>query len=204
MSEYKLPDKVGVVILAAGSSSRLGQPKQLIKYKNKPLLQNIIDHSQVLSFKSKILILGAHAEEIQKNINKGEFKVFINEEWKEGIASSIRKGVRCSLEITPDLEHILFVLSDQPFVTNELILELMDKHIQQGKTITGCRYNNTIGVPAIFSKHLFQELCLLEGDSGAKVLIKKYTDQVADISFDLGSVDVDKPEDYTKLNKLDY
>lgn len=204
MSEYKLPDKVGVVILAAGSSSRLGQPKQLIKYKNKPLLQNIIDHSQVLSFKSKVLILGAHAEEIQKNINTGEFKVFINEEWKEGIASSIRKGVRCSLEITPDLEHILFVLSDQPFVTNELLLELMDTHIQQGKTITGCRYNNTIGVPAIFSKHLFQELSLLEGDSGAKVLIKKYADQVADISFDHGSVDVDKPEDYTKLNKLDY
>lgn len=202
MSEYKLPDKVGVVILAAGSSSRLGQPKQLIKYKNKPLLQNIIDHSQVLSFKSKVLILGAHAEEIQKNINTGEFKVFINEEWKEGIASSIRKGVRCSLEITPDLEHILFELSDQPFVTNELILELMDTHIQQGKTITGCRYNNTIGVPAIFSKHLFQELCLLEGDSGAKVLIKKYADQVADISFDLGSVDVDHPEDYTKLQKL--
>jgi molybdenum cofactor cytidylyltransferase len=204
MSEYKLPDKVGVVILAAGSSSRLGQPKQLIEYKNKSLLQNIIDHSQVLSFKSKVLILGAHAEEIQKNINTGEFKVFINEEWKEGIASSIRKGVRCSLEITPDLEHILFVLSDQPFVTNELILELMDTHIHQGKTITGCRYNNTIGVPAIFSKHLFQELSLLEGDSGAKVLIKKYADQVADISFDHGSVDVDKPEDYTKLNKLDY
>ena len=186
MSEYKLPDKVGVVILAAGSSSRLGQPKQLIEYKNKSLLQNIIDHSQVLSFKSKVLILGAHAEEIQKNINTGEFKVFINEEWKEGIASSIRKGVRCSLEITPDLEHILFVLSDQPFVTNELLLELMDTHIQQGKTITGCRYNNTIGVPAIFSKHLFQELSLLEGDSGAKVLIKKYADQVADISFDHG------------------
>jgi molybdenum cofactor cytidylyltransferase len=204
MSDNKVLSNAGVVILAAGSSSRLGQPKQLMKFKNRPLLQNIIDRSQVFPFGSKVLILGAHHEKIKKNINTGEFKVFINEEWKEGIASSIRKGVRCSLEITPDLEHILFVLSDQPFVTNELLLELMDTHIQQGKTITGCRYNNTIGVPAIFSKHLFQELSLLEGDSGAKVLIKKYADQVADISFDHGSVDVDKPEDYTKLNKLDY
>lgn len=202
MSEYKHLKNVGVVILAAGSSSRLGQPKQLIKFKNKPLLQNIIDNSQVLTFAAKVLILGAHAEEIKKNINTGEYVVFINEEWEEGIASSIRKGVICSLQIQPDLEHILFLLSDQPFVTSELIQELLDTHIQQGKIITGCGYNDTIGVPAIFSKQLFQELSLLEGDRGAKVLIKKHPDKVGFIPFDLGSVDVDEPEDYAKLNIL--
>lgn len=202
MSEYNLPENVGAVILAGGSSSRLGQPKQLIKYRNKPLLQNIIDHIQVLSFTSKVLILGAHAEEIKKKINTGEFKVFINEEWEEGIASSIRKGVIYSLKITPDLEHILFLLSDQPFVTSELIQKLLDTHKKQGKTITGCRYDNTVGVPVIFNKNMFQELCHLKGDRGAKVLIKKYPDKVAAVSFDLGSVDIDEPEDYSKLLKL--
>jgi molybdenum cofactor cytidylyltransferase len=201
MSEYNPLDTVGVVILAGGSSSRLGQPKQLIKYRNKALLQNIIDHSQVLSFASKVLILGAHAEEIKKKINTGEFKVFINEQWEEGIASSIRKGVICSLENTPELQHILFLLSDQPFVTSQLLQELLDVHTKQGKAITGCKYHDTTGVPAIFSKQLFQELCLLKGDRGAKVLIKKYPGKVATVSFDLGSVDVDEPDDYTKLLK---
>ncbi len=202
MSEYKPMDNVGVVVLAAGSSSRLGQPKQLIKYKNKPLLQNIIDHSQVLSFTSKVLILGANAEEIKKNINAGEFKVFINDQWEDGIASSIRKGVRCLLESTPDLEHILFLLSDQPFITSKLLEELLDMHKKQGKTITGCSYNNTVGVPAIFRAQLFQELCHLKGDRGARTLIRKYPDRVAAVPFDLGSVDIDEPEDYSRLLKL--
>ncbi len=193
---------MGVVILAAGSSSRLGEPKQLIKFKNKPLLQNIIDHSQVLPFGSKVLILGAYQEEIKKNINAGEFRVIINEEWKEGIASSIRKGVTKSLEYTPNLENILFLLSDQPFVTGELIQELVDTHKKNDKVITGCSYNDTIGVPAIFNKDMFQELCTLKGDRGARVLIKKYSDNVAVVSFDRGSVDVDEPNDYRKLLKL--
>jgi molybdenum cofactor cytidylyltransferase len=202
MSEYKPLDNVGVVILAAGSSSRLGQPKQLIIYKNKPLLQNIIDHSLVLSFESKVLILGAYAGEIKENINESEFEVFINEEWEEGIASSIRKGVRCSLQIQPDLEHILFLLSDQPFVSSKLMQELLNTHKKQGKIITGCRYKNTVGVPAIFNKRMFRELCLLKGDRGAKGLIKKYPGKVAFVPFDLGSVDVDKPEDYRKMINL--
>ena len=202
MSEYRVPGNGGVVILAAGSSSRLGQPKQLIKFKNKSLLQNIIDHSQVFSFKARVLILGAYAELINKNINTGELYVFINDEWEEGIASSIRSGVRCSLEIDPDLEHILFLLSDQPFVTSELIQELLDTHIKQGKTITACTYNDTVGVPAIFHKNVFRELSMLKGDRGAKVLIKKYYDNVAFVPFDQGSVDVDHPEDYAKLQKL--
>jgi molybdenum cofactor cytidylyltransferase len=202
MSEYNPVDNVGVVVLAAGSSSRLGQPKQLIKYKGKPLLQNILDHSQVLSFTSKVLILGAYAEEINKNIDTGEFKVIINEQWEEGIASSIREGVRSSWEINPNLENILFLLSDQPFVTSALIKELLDTHKKEGKTITGCRYDKTVGVPVIFNKNMFQELCHLNGDRGAKVLIRKYPDKVAAVSFDLGSVDVDEPDDYTKLLKL--
>ena len=202
MSEYNPVDNVGVVVLAAGSSSRLGQPKQLIKYKGKPLLQNILDHSQVLSFTSKVLILGAHAEEIKKNINTGEFRVIINEQWEEGIASSILKGVRSSLEINPNLENILFLLSDQPFVTSALIKELLDTHKKEGKTITGCRYDKTVGVPVIFNKNMFRELCHLNGDRGAKVLIRKYPDKVAAVSFDLGSVDIDEPEDYRKLLKL--
>ena len=199
MSEYKRLKNVGVVILAAGSSNRLGQPKQLIKFKKKSLLQNIIDQSQVLTFDTNVLVLGAYAAEIQKNINTRNFDTIINDDWEGGIASSIRKGVTRSLEIDQELDHILFLLSDQPFVTSELLYELMVAHKQQGKEITGCKYQDIVGVPAIFSKLLFQELCMLKGDRGARVLIKKYHDNLAVVPFELGSIDVDKPEDYSKL-----
>ena len=190
---------MGVVILAAGGSSRLGQPKQLIKFHSKTLLQNILDQSQALTFASYVLVLGAHAAEIRKSIDPGNFKIIINENWVEGIASSIRRGVEGSLEIDPELEHILFLLSDQPFVTSELIDELVKTHMHQNKDITGCKYQDTVGVPAIFTKRMFKELGMLKGDRGAKVLIKKYPDKQAVVPFDLGSIDVDIPGDYNKL-----
>jgi molybdenum cofactor cytidylyltransferase len=199
MSDSKDIRRIGVVILAAGGSSRLGQPKQLIKFQNKSLIQNIIDQSQAFTFASYVLVMGAHAAKIQKSIEPGNFNVIINENWAEGIASSIRKGVKYSLEIDPELEHILFLLSDQPFVTSELIHELVKTHRQQEKEITGCKYQDTVGVPAIFTKRLFQELSMLRGDRGARVLIKKYPDTLAVVPFDLGSIDVDIPEDYNKL-----
>ena len=200
MSESKNLRRIGVVILAAGGSSRLGQPMQLIMFQNKSLLQNIIDQShEAFDFSSHVLVLGAYASVIKKSINNGNFKVIINEKWQEGIASSIRKGVEDSLEIDPELESILILLSDQPFVTKKLISELIETHQKKGEEITASKYEDTVGVPAIFNKRLFKELCLLEGDRGAKVLIRKYQDKVATIPFELGSIDVDMPEDYHKL-----
>jgi molybdenum cofactor cytidylyltransferase len=200
MSNRKDIKKIGVIILAAGGSSRMGQPKQLMRFQNKSLLQNIIDQSQkALSFTSYVLVLGAYAEEIQNSIDPGEFNVIINDNWKKGMAGSIRKGVEGLLAIEPELESILILLSDQPFVTSKLILELIETHLRQGKEITACKYEDAVGVPAIFNRHLFNELCLLEGDRGARMLIKKYAERLAVLSFDLGSIDVDLPDDYNRL-----
>jgi molybdenum cofactor cytidylyltransferase len=199
MSEGKKLRRIGVVILAAGGSNRLGQPKQLIVFQNKPLLQNIIDQAHAFTFVSYVMVLGAHVAEIQKSIAPGNFNIIINENWKEGIASSIRKGVEGSLVIDPRLEHILILLSDQPFVTSKLIHELLETHQKQGKEITASKYEDTVGVPAIFARRLFKELCSLEGDRGARLLIKKYHENLAVVPFELGSIDVDIPEDHNKL-----
>jgi molybdenum cofactor cytidylyltransferase len=199
MPESKIIKNIGVIILAAGGSSRLGQPKQLLRFQDKPLLQHIVDQSQIFTFEAYVLVLGAHAVEIQKSIDPGHFKVIINEDWEEGMAGSIRRGVEASLFIEPELEHILILLSDQPFVTSELIHEMIAAHTKRGKEITGCGYEDTVGVPVLFTRRFFKELCMLEGDRGAKVLIKKYPDKLAVVPFELGSLDVDIPEDYTKL-----
>ena len=203
MSDHKDINRIGVIILAAGASNRMGKPKQLLRWHEKPLLQTVIDKAQAYTFDTNVLVLGAHSEEIKRAIVPGRFRIIINEDWKEGIASSIRKGVEGSLEINPELEHILILLSDQPFLTSELIHEMIGSHKQHGKSITACKYQDTVGVPAIFARPLFRELSMLEGDRGAKVLIRKYPDNLAVVSFDLGLIDLDKPEDYHKLLDLD-
>lgn len=202
MSDIRKTCNIGVIVLAAGGSSRLGQPKQLLKFRDKPLLQHILNQTQAFVFAVRVLVLGAHASEIKREIDPGNFKVIINDNWKEGIAASVRAGVTYSLETVPDLEHILFLLSDQPFVTNELIKKLAESHQTQGNGITASKYEDAVGVPAIFSKKFFRELRMLEGDRGAKVLMDKYPEKLATVPFSQGSIDLDKPEDYHKLVNL--
>ena len=191
----------GVVILAAGSSSRLGAPKQLLLYQNKTLLQHTLDQVRSLSFDSYVLVLGAHAGSIQPTLETGPFEVAVNQNWSEGIASSIRMGVELSLARRPELEHLLVLLCDQPFVSTGLVQELVDKHLRSGKKISACRYQDAVGVPAIFSKAMFPELMQLQGDRGANRLIRQYPDDVAVVPFEQGSIDVDTPEDYRRLSE---
>ena len=122
--------KIGVVILAAGSSSRLGYAKQLVEFNGKFLLQHVIDVSSLLDFDSKVLVFGARKEEIENKINSKEFEVVTNENWEEGMSTSIIAGLKKSQVIEKDLEHLLILLSDQPFVSKERIERLLDEHLK--------------------------------------------------------------------------
>lgn len=190
---------IGVVILAAGSSSRLGRPKQLVEFQNKTLLQHIIDTVAPFKFTPSILILGAHADQIRQATDLKEVTVLNNETWPEGIASSIRLGVSESIKLNESLDSILFLLSDQPFVTAELIEELTQKHTNGDQRITACSYKENIGVPAIFGKTFFPQLLELTGDAGAKKMIAQNHEHVDSVDFKDGSFDVDTEEDYKEL-----
>lgn len=196
-------NNTGVVILAAGSSSRLGEPKQLVRFQDKPLLQNMIDQSVSLGFGSKIIILGANSETIKKALNPGTFTFVMNENWTEGIASSIRKGVEYSLGLNPGTEHLLFLLSDQPFVSTELLERLLETHRTEKSEITASFYNNDTGVPAVFSKPIFPLLMELGGDHGAKKIMRRFPDKVTPVHFEMGHFDIDTPRDYVKLRQLE-
>lgn len=192
-------DNIGVVILAAGSSSRLGRPKQLVEFQNKPLLQHMIDIVAPFHFNPSVLVLGANADQIRQATDLNSVTVLSNESWPEGIASSIRLGVSESMKLNESLESILFLLSDQPFVTTELIEELIQKHVEDNQRITACSYKNNIGVPAIFGKSFFTQLMDLKGDVGAKKIIAQNPEQVDSVVFEDGSFDVDTEEDYKEL-----
>ena len=195
--------KIGVVILAAGSSSRLGYAKQLVEFHGKSLLQHAIDVSDSLEFDTKILVLGARKDKIESEIDLKEFEVVTNESWEEGMSSSIKKGVLRSQELENELDHLVILLSDQPFVSKERIEELIQVQLDKNTQATYSEYAGDIGVPAIFSAEVFHDLKELKGDQGAKKLIHDKKLDYEIVKFEKGNFDVDTAEDVELLKKME-
>lgn len=185
-----------VIVLAAGASTRLGQPKQLLDFGGKALLQHILDQCKPLSFSARFLILGAYSADIQQNINTFDFQILQNEHWEEGMASSLRTGIQAAIAHSSAPEQVLVLLADQPFVSTALLQNLLDTHRSAHPRITASQYGETKGVPAVFSKTVFPELLQLQGDRGANRLIRQYEAQVVSVPFEAGNIDMDTPEDY--------
>jgi molybdenum cofactor cytidylyltransferase len=189
---------IGVILLAAGESARLGKPKQLLKYKESTLLEFVLNVATAVSEKV-VLVLGANAEAIQKSLGKRNVTVVINEEWEEGMSSSICCGVSAIQRSQPAVEGVIILVCDQPYVSAELLQDLIAKHATTGKKIIASAYNNTIGVPALFDKTFFPGLMSLKGQEGAKKIIQQHPGEVATIAFPNGTIDIDTMEDYEKL-----
>ncbi len=188
----------GLIILAAGESSRLGQPKQNLQFNGQTLLQHAVDSAQQSKCKPVIVVLGANADKI-KSI--AETSTLYNKDWKEVMASSIRTAIN-DIKKDSSVDKVIIMLCDQPFVSAELLNSLIDKQIETEKPIVACTYNGTIGVPALFDRSLFAELLLLQGHEGAKKILKVHTSEVATTPFEQGSIDIDTPDDYERLRKL--
>jgi len=187
-----------LVILAAGESSRMGQPKQNLIYKGQTLLQRAVDTGLASACATVIVVLGANSKLIPPI---PETATLYNKHWKDGMASSIKMAM---LEIDKDatFDKVIIMLCDQPFVSATLLDAMMDKQTQSGKPIVACAYKGTIGVPVLFDSVLFNELLQLQGKEGAKKLLKDHPHDIAEIPFEQGSIDIDTSEDYERLCKL--
>ena len=189
----------GLIILAAGASSRLGEPKQNLVYRQKTLLQNAM-HAGISSGCNPIItVLGANADMILPHIKGMEgISIAINPEWQEGISSSIRTGI-AELGKDERVNDAIIILCDQPFVNSELLLQMQQAKQQTDKAIVACHYAGTPGVPVLFDKTMFAELLKLRGNEGAKNILKDHPHDMATIAFDKGSIDIDTKDDYNKL-----
>lgn len=190
---------IGAIILAAGSSSRLGEPKQLLKYEGKSLLQKTIDAANDAGTNPVVVVLGANADQISKEVNKSKVHVVTNSEWEEGMASSIGIGLNEVLFNSPSTQAVILMVCDQPYISSELINDLIISYKQTRKPIVTCSYGEAIGPPALFHRSLFDELMQLKGDVGAKKIIRKHNEAVATILFSKGNIDIDTAEDYDAL-----
>jgi molybdenum cofactor cytidylyltransferase len=190
---------IGLILLAAGASVRLGRPKQLLAYRGQSLLQHSLQAATASQAQPVVVVLGAHAEDLQKEINDANAHVVINTEWQEGMAASIRSGLAAISEMAPTAVGVILMVCDQPYVTSDLLNQLIETHRKTGKKIIACGYEDTFGPPVFFHQSLFGELLQLKGDIGARSIIRQHTDLVELIPFQQGSFDIDTEADYVQL-----
>ena len=219
---------VGLIILAAGASTRMGTPKQLLTYRGRSFIRHITESAICASQRSTerlrtelaevsrrsqrfaiasvcqpiAVVLGANAEQIKPEISQLPVQIVENQQWAEGMSSSIRVGLEALLGVNQNLEAVAIVLCDQPFVSFPILDRIVEAYHLTSKPIIASEYAGTLGVPVLFSCTLFSEIMALKSNEGAKQLIKRHIHEVFSIPFPEGSIDIDTPNDYAQLQTL--
>ena len=193
---------VGLIVLAAGASTRMGSPKQLLPYRGNSFVRHIVEVAIASVCEPIAVVLGAYAERIKPEINQLPIQIVDNQQWDEGMSSSIRVGIEALLAVNQNLEAVAIALCDQPFVSSQTIDQLIEAYHLTSKPIIASEYSGTLGVPVLFSHTLFSELMELKSNEGAKQLIKQHIHEVFSLPFSAGAIDIDTPTDYEQFQTL--
>ncbi len=192
-------NSIAILILAAGASRRMGQPKQLLPWGNSTLLQHAIRHAKGLDINKIGVVLGAYAQKIQKSLSKYKVELLMNPNWEDGLGSSLAYGIKNLVNTEQTLDGILVMLGDQPLIDTSYLNRLMEAFASENKGIIVTSYGNRVGVPAVFSSRYFSELTDLDRDQGAKEIIRKYKGDMYVVDPEGKAIDLDTKEAYDAL-----
>ena len=183
------------LILAAGASSRLHTPKQLVRFRGESLLRHAARAALGSRCRDIIVVTGAHGERCASEVRGMPVTVRHNPRWADGLSSSIRAGMAVVAERVCLPECVVLLVCDQPHLEAGLINCLLEMHAVAGCGIVASRYAETLGVPALFAANYYPALTALEGDRGARQLFQQFEDDCAAVPFPCGEVDIDTPAD---------
>jgi molybdenum cofactor cytidylyltransferase len=192
--------RIGAVILAAGGSSRFGRPKQLIPFRGKSLVRRIIDAACEAGCSPIVVVIRSEDEKFHPELDRAGVVIAQNHQWPRGIGSSIRRGIEALTNSSPDVEASVLLVCDQPAVDSRVIQRLIALRETTGKSIVASSYGDTLGVPALFTRSIFEELLSLGDKAGAKSIVLRSRERVASLSFPEGEIDIDTWEDWEKLD----
>ncbi|SDK36846.1 molybdenum cofactor cytidylyltransferase [Catalinimonas alkaloidigena] len=200
----KRKSTVGGIILAAGNSSRMGEPKQLLPFGELNFLQHAVSIGTEAGLEPLVVVLGANASKMRRELLKYPVQMVINRDWQTGMGSSIQVGIKALRQLAPTLKAAAIMLCDQPLIDAAYIKQLVAAYKKSPKEIVASRYSGepngrTIGAPALFSCELFDELEQLSGDEGARHIIRNHLTDVELLDCPHGLLDVDTPEAYSQL-----
>jgi len=186
----------GAVVLAAGASTRMGRPKQLLPVGGRTLIRRTVDTVLASAAWPVAVVLGAHAASIRPEFARLPVLAVDNPEWAEGLASSIRAGMRVLESFSLSLDAAVLVLADQPHLSADAIHRLAEAHLRTGQSIVAAHYAGHAGPPALFARRHFAELLALSGPEGARPLFARRAGDLAAVPLPELATDLDTPADY--------
>lgn len=192
---------VAAIILAAGESRRLGQPKQLLTWEGETLLNRAIRMATESGAWPVLAVLGARFASISASVQSNTAITVHNDRWRQGIGSSIEAGMRALAVCAPETAGVLLMNCDQLRLSADHLRLLINRFESEGApAIAASAYGGVRGVPALFPRATFEELRALHGDRGARSIIERGSWPVVSVEFEGGEVDIDVPEDLAQLS----
>jgi 4-nitrophenyl phosphatase len=190
--------QVAGIILAAGGSTRYGQPKQLLDWNGAPLLARVADEAQAAGLSPVIVVLGSHAEAARAALDERPLNVVMNWRWSEGLSTSVQLGLAA---LPPETGAAILLQCDQPLLTADLLRAIVGRFEETGAVIVHPVHAGRRGTPTLFHRRLFPELAAVSGDQGGRALIATHADDVATVEVSDPDLlaDIDTPADYERL-----
>jgi CTP:molybdopterin cytidylyltransferase MocA len=191
----------GIIILAAGASSRLGQPKQLLEFNGESFIRRMAKEAASDNSHAVVAVIGANNDSVTRELDGLDILLCHNESWQQGMGSSINAGLKHLLLVYPDIHQCVICVCDQPFVDDTILQALNNEQLASGRGIIASSYAGTLGVPVLFTRPYFDALLHLQGQEGAKKLVDKYSSDVSSVPFEKGAIDIDTIDDYNQLKQ---
>ena len=194
-------DSIGAVILAAGVSSRMGEPKQLLLLDGKTLLGQVLDNARSAAVDEIVVVLGAAAETIRQKIDLSKVKVVVNSSYQQGMGTSLRAGLTA---LDPAIKAALIILADQPFVRAATLDRICEEYRRCHAQIVIPLYKGFRGNPVLLDRSVFPEVMALAGDVGCRAIFGNHLDGIVKLEVeDVGILlDIDSKADFEKLKAI--
>ena len=189
---------LSAIVLAAGGSSRYGQCKQLVEINGSSLVRLAVDKLSALFPIDRItVVVGGNSKAVARAVSDLPVNIVHNKHWQQGLASSLKAGIN-SLE--PGCRAVMITLCDQALVTEKHLRQLLDLWLADPTRIIAGGYAGTIGTPAVIPAEFYPQLLALEGDAGAKSVLKYNDGRVRTVAIPEAEFDLDVPADLEKLD----
>jgi molybdenum cofactor cytidylyltransferase len=190
---------IAAIVLAAGTSSRMGRPKQVLPVKGKPMLEMVLDVYRRAKVDAIVVVLGANAAQIMRGLNLRKERVITNPLYRNGMSGSLRLGLR---EAEKGADAVIVALADQPFLSTDTINKMIEAYSKTRAPVVVPVYRGVRGNPVLFDRSLFSEIKRIRGDRGARSVVERHRDRLLEVAVEDEGVlfDIDTPSDYLNAN----
>lgn len=194
-------ESVAGVVLAAGTSTRMGRNKLFLELEGKPLVRHVVERASKAGFDPLLVVLGHEADLVQRALEGLPYRPVTNSEYERGVNSSLRAGIQAASG-TPAGAAVV-VLADMPFVTTEMMATLIDRYRRSHAPLVISDYGGVNAPPMLYDRSLFGELAVSEGQGCGKHVVKRHRHEAESVSWPASALtDLDEPADYERVKAL--